>query len=318
MKRLQALMAGMVILCALLPCAAAWAGEPVKVRIQGPPAAGMLPLIWLQESGLLAGQAELEITFSQDHQRGLALAAASDLDLLVTGVNVGAKAYNKGIDLKLLSTNTWGLDYLLTAGFQAENWRDLEGKSLCLPLQGGPLDFLARYFLLQHGADLGRVEFVYLPSNSGAKTFQLGRFDAIILPEPLATVTLRSFEQAVLSLDLQEEWGRLHGGDERIPFVGLFARGGFARENQELVRLIREYYQAGAAWMEAHPEEAASLAERHFGQPAEVFQESLKRTHVQVYPRAEERELIEVFFSAIMDLFPEMIGGTLPDDGFYY
>ena len=34
MKRLQALMAGMVILCALLPCAAAWAGEPVKVRIR--------------------------------------------------------------------------------------------------------------------------------------------------------------------------------------------------------------------------------------------------------------------------------------------
>src|SRR5690606_41134050 len=50
----------------------------------------------------------------------------------------------------------------------------------------------------------------------GARTFQLGQLDAIVLPEPMVTITLKNYDQAVLSLDLQEEWGKLHGGDERI------------------------------------------------------------------------------------------------------
>ena len=93
---------------------------------------------------------------------------------------------------------------------------------------------------------MGEVDFVYLPSNNGARTFQLGRLEAIILSEPLVTITLNSFDQAVLSFDIQEEWGKLHDGEERIPFVGLFVRGGFARENPELIDLINEYYRRGS------------------------------------------------------------------------
>ncbi len=308
-----------LVISALLsvPCGAA-AEQAVKVRLQGPPAAGLLPLLWIQETGALAGCAELEIVISQDHQRGISLLATSDLDLLVTGVNVGAKAYAKGIDLFLVNTNTWGLDYLLTAGYAAASWRDLEGRSLCLPLQGGPLDFLARYLLLKNGADPAKVDFVYLPSNNGARTFQLGKVDAIILPEPLVTITLNSYADAVLSFDIQKEWGRLHAGEERIPFVGLFARGGFAQEHAELLDLISTVYQQGVDWVNEHPAEAAALAAKHFGQPAAVVEQSLPRVHLQVYPRGEARELIELFFSAILEFYPEMIGGELPDDSFYY
>ena len=318
MTRHKSVILIMILLLTLLTFASAGAEQVSKIRIQGPPTAGMLPLLWLDEQGLLPGGASLEIFISPDHQRGISLLASSDLDLLVTGVNVGAKAYTRGIDLHLLNVNIWGIDYLLTAGFQADSWRDLEGRSLCLPLQGGPLDFLARYFLLNNGADLGEVDFVYLPSNNGARTFQLGRLDAIILPEPLVTITLNSFDQAVLSFDIQEEWGKLHDGEERIPFVGLFVRGGFAWENPELIDLINEYYQAGAAWVRENPAEAAALAAEHFSQPAEVVQASLDRIHLEVYPQAETRELVELFFSEIMEFYPEMIGGELPDDHFYH
>lgn len=292
------------------------AAEAGAIRIQGPPAVGLLPLLWLEEEGLLDA-VDLEIFISQDHQRGIALVASGDLDFLVTGVNVGAKAYNRGVDLQLVNTNTWGIDYLLTAGFAPEGWADLEGRTLCLPLQGGPLDFLARYLLVQNGAEPGRVEFIYLPSNNGARTFQLGRVDAIILPEPLVTITLNSFPEAHLSFDMQKEWGKLHG-DERIPFVGLFVRGSFAREQPELTAQIARLYREGVEWVQAHPLEASALAERHFGQNAAIFRQSLDRIHFQVYPREEARDLIELFFGEIMDFFPEMIGGQLPDDSFYF
>lgn len=308
----------LVILVMLLVTGSARAEGQVKIRIQGPPAVGLLPFIWMQEQNLLAHEATLEISISQDHQRGLSLLTGNELELLVTGANVGAKAFNRGLDLYLLNVNTWGIDYLLTAGFEAKNWKELEGKTLSLPLQGGPLDFLARYLLVKNGADPEKVEFVYLPSNNGARTFQLGRLDAIILPEPMVTITLQSFPAAVLSLDVQKEWGKLHGGEERIPFVGLFARGSFARENPELVNLINDYYQRGVQWVNQHPSEAAALAAQYFDQPSGVVRESLARIHFQVYPLEEARELVELFFREILDYFPEMIGGKLPDDHFYF
>lgn len=275
---------------------------------------GALPLLWLKDQGKM----ELDIVISPDHQRGLALISKNEIDLLVTGVNVGAKAYNKGIDLTLLNTNIWGIDYLLTNGFQADSWSDLVGKTLSLPLMGGPVDFLVRYFLQENGVDPAQVEFVYLPSNNGARSFQLGQLDAIVLPEPMVSITLLNYDQAVLSLDLQAEWAKLHEGDDRIPFVGLFARGDFARENPTLMNTLNAFYQEGVEWVKNNPAEAALLAERYFNQPAAVAEASFQRVNLNLYSDAEVRDLINRYFSAILEMYPEMIGGKLPDEDFYF
>ena len=285
-----------------------------QVIIQTPPTIGALPLFWMEATGLLK-EVDLEIQISPDHQRGIALIAQNDIDLLVTGVNVGAKAYNKGIGLKLVNTNTWGIDYLLT-GFSIESWADLTGKTLSVPLLGGPLDFLARYFLLGNGVDPESVEFVYLQSNQGARAFQLGQIDAIILPEPMVTITLNSYEQAVIAFDLQAEWAKIHDGENRIPFVGLFASVDFASRNPELIKTINQLYQEGIDWIIANPGEAALLAEKYFGQPAAAVEQSLTRVNINLFPD-EARDLIEQYFNEILGLYPEMIGGKLPDEEFY-
>lgn len=293
-------------------------GEVQRVVIQSPPTVGALPLLWMKESGVLTDMVEMEIRVSPDHQRGLSLISQKEIEFLVTGVNVGAKAYNKGIDLRLVNTNIWGIDYLLSSGFKAESWADLEGKTLSLPLQGGPLDFLARYFLLENGVDPEKVEYAYMPSNNGARTFQLGKVDSIILPEPMVTITMKNYDQAVLSFDLQEEWAKIHDGENRIPFVGFFVRGDFAESNQELLVTLNKYYQEGVDWVKENPAEAAALAAEYFGQPAPIIQESFARINLNLYPETEAKKLIELYFNEIMKLYPEMIGGNLPDEKFYF
>lgn len=289
-----------------------------RILLQTPPTVGALPVIWMKESGVLADEVEIDIRISPDHQRALSLISQNEIDMMITGVNVGAKAFNKGIDIRLVNTNIWGIDYLLTSGFKAEDWSDLTGKTLSLPLMGGPLDFLARYFLLKNDVDLERIEFVYMPSNNGAMAFQLGKVDSIVLPEPMVTITLKNYEEAYLSLDIQEEWAKLHNGEDRIPFVGLFVNGDFLEDNYQLVKRFNEYYKKGVKWVHENPEKAAELGAEYFGQPALIIQASFDRINLNLYPVGEAYQLIEIYFNEIMEIYPEMIGGKLPNELFYF
>lgn len=305
----------LILACMVLSCwnTAAAAGRQ-QVKVQTPAVFSALPLFWMDDQGLL--DVDLDIQISPDHLRGIALIAQNDIDLLVTGVSVGAKAYNKGIGLQLVNTNVWGIDYLL-ANFPVNSWADLRGKTLSVPLQGGPVDFLARCFLVGHGVDPNDVTFVYRASNNAAVAFQLGQIDAVILPEPLVTVTLRNCQEAEIAFDLQDEWAKLNDGEYRIPYVGLFAGASFANEHPELVKRINQLYQEGIDWIKANPGEAAGIAEKYLGQQAAVVEEALERVDLNLYPD-DAGLLIKQYFEAILGLYPEMIGGRLPDAEFYF
>ena len=289
-----------------------------EIAIQSPPTVGALPILWMIENDVLSDRAHIDINISTDHQKAISLIAQNHIEMMVTGVNVGARVFNKGIDLRLVNTNIWAVDYLLTQGFKAEDWKDLKGKTLSLPLKGGPLDFLARYFLRENGVAVEDVNLVYKPLNSGAKTFQLGKLDAIILPEPLVTITLKNNEHAYLSLDLQKEWAKSHNGEDRIPYVGLFVRGDFADDHNELVKSFNQYYQQGIDWVHKNPQKAAQLAEKYFKIPAGIIRASFDRINLNVYSQGEALKLMEIYFDEILTLYPEMIGGKLPDDLFYF
>lgn len=300
------------MLITVLPAAA------VEVNVQTPTVPAALPFLWMQEEADLPSAIDLNINLSSDHQRGMSLLAQNDIDFLITGTNVGANAYNRGINLKMLNVNIWGIDYLLTNGFKAESWQDLKGKSLALPLQGGPLDFLARYLLEKNGLDPKEdVNLVYRALPGGAQLFMAGELDSIILPEPLVTVSLAKANNAVLSLDIQKEWAKIHG-DERIPFVALFVNGKFAEENPQFTNIINGYYKQGVEWVNSNPQAAAELASRHFEMPAPVLKQSYQRVNLNIFSDAQSRELTELYFGEMLEMYPELLGGSLPDEEFYY
>ena len=300
------------VFMAVLPTAAK------EINVQAPTVPAALPFLWMQEEAELPAAVDLNINLSSDHQRGMALLAQNDIDFLVTGTNVGANAYNRGVNLKLLNVNIWGIDYLLTNGFKADNWQDLKGKDLAIPLQGGPLDFLARYLASKNGLDPEEdLNLVYRALPGGAQLFMAGELDAIILPEPLATISLARGENAEMSMDIQKEWAKING-DERIPFVALFVNGNFAEEYPQFTDIINGYYKQGVDWVNNNPEAAAELASKHFEMPAAILKQSYSRVNLNIYSDAESRKLTELYFGEMLEMYPDLLGGSLPDEEFYY
>jgi len=291
---------------------------PKEVVIQTPPIPAALPLLRMQAEGELDNFMNLNIKISPDHQRAISLISKNDIDFMVTGVNVGAKIYNKGLGVNMVNVNTWAIDYLLTNNFKANEWSDLKGKTLSLPLKGGPLDFLARYLLEQNGIDPEEVNLVYRPLPNGAKYFMSGQVDSIILPEPLVSVSLAKSKKANLSLDIQKEWGKLHDGDERIPFVGLFVSEKFANEYTGLVDIIAGKYKQNVKYYNNNPEEAVKDAAKYFDIPAPIMKNAWSRVNLNIYSDNETKELVDTYFNEILEMYPEMIGGNLPDEEFYH
>lgn len=307
-----------VIFLFIFLLAAAVPVSALEVNVQAPTVPGALPFLWMQEKIELPAALEIKLNLSSDHQRGMSLLAQNDIDLLITGSNVGANAYNRGINLKMMNVNTWGIDYLLTNGFKTESWADLRGKNLALPLQGGPLDFLARYLAQKNGLDPEKdLNLIYRALPGGAQLFMAGELEAIILPEPLVTISLANREEAVLSMDLQEEWAKLNG-DNRIPFVALFVNGEFSSKYPQFTDIINAYYAKGVEWINNNPEAAAELAAEHFEIPAPIFKKSLNRVNLNIYSEMESRKLTELYFGEMLKIYPELLGGSLPDEEFYY
>jgi len=300
------------MILAVMPAAAK------EVNVQAPTVPAALPFLWMQEEADLPAAVDLNINLSSDHQRGMALLAQNDIDFLITGTNVGANAYNRGVNLKMLNVNIWGIDYLLTNGFKAENWQDLKGKDLAIPMQGGPLDFLARYLAAKNGLDPEEdLNIVYRALPGAAQLFMAGELDAIILPEPLVTVSLSKGAEAEMAMDIQKEWAEIHG-DQRIPFVALFANGDFTEEYPQFTDIINGYYKQGVDWVNSNPEAAAELAAKHFGMPAPLLKQSYSRVNLNIYSDQESRELTELYFGEMLKMYPDLLGGSLPDEEFYY
>lgn len=300
------------LLLIVMPAAA------VEINLQTPAVPAALPFLWMEEKAELPAGLKLNINLSSDHKRGISLLAKNDIDFLISGSNVGANAYNRGLNIKLINLNTWGLDYLLTNSFKVESWQDLKNKEIALPLKGGPLDFLIRYLAEQNNLKPEEdLNLVYRSLPGSAQLFIAGKLDAILLPEPLAAVSLNKSKNAVLAMDIQQEWAEIHG-DKRIPFVALFANSNFVERNPQITKMINAYYKKGVDWVNKNPAAAAQLASAHFSLPVPILKEALNRVNLNIYSKQKSRELIDLYFSEILKVYPELLGGSLADEEFYY
>lgn len=292
------------------PCAAS------NVRVLAPPGFSVLPLLWVQENKVLP-QVDLQIELSPDHQRSLGLLATGHGEFLVTGLNVGAKAYAKGIGLQLVNVNTWAIDYVLAKDASIKGWKDLVGKRVALPLQGGPLDFLVQYLVMREGIDATKISFVYTPVPQAVQLFALGQLDAVVIPEPQVSQVLSSVPDAALVLDIQKEWAKWHRGNPDIPYVALFVNKAWADKNAIVAAQVAQAYAQGVDWVNGNPGAAAKLAARTLGLPADVVEKALRRTKLRVYDRAHTKALAEEHLEEMLQFNADLVGGTVPDEGFF-
>ncbi len=318
------------ISCLVLFISSANAVEKLPlITLAGPFATVSNPLIRMVESNALADVTdELKFVVWRNPDQLRALALNGDTDFIATPTNVAANLYNRGADIKLLNVSIWGILWMISREQGLQTLADFKGKEIAMPFRGDMPELVFAELAELQGLDPKKdFKLRYVPNPLDAmQLLIMRRVDHALLIEPAVSMALhktKTFPINVIapdlyrSVDLQKEWGRLLKREARIPQAGM------AVINKKLSpyiieRFIEEYAKA-TQWCIDNPDEAGKIvANRIEMLVPEAVSESMKTSQFEDVSAIDSRKELEYFFNILHKRTPALIGGELPDDGFYY
>lgn len=283
------------------------------------PADSSLILARAVSSGALGADVPLRVWRSPDDLRAAVVSGRSRVFSLP--VNVAANLRAKGLALRLVAAVAVGPMSILTVDPEIKGPGDLRGKRVQLYFRGDMPDISFRLVVERAGLNPDTDLSVDYAGSApeAAQLFLAGRATTILLNEPNATATLaaaiRSGAPARRAFLLQDAWAAAGGGF--LPLAGVAVTEDAERDAPGLSRCLMSALTEAAEWVRAEPEEAARLAERVLGFKADAIAAALKVARVRVVGARTVRPDLESFLSAVAARSPALIGGRLPDDGFY-
>ncbi|MBW7860685.1 MAG: ABC transporter substrate-binding protein [Rhodocyclaceae bacterium] len=300
-----------------------------RLVLAGPLAAVSFPLIHMAESGALSDIAEqVEFKPWRDPDQLRVLALEGGADVLAMPTSVAANLYNRGAKLELINVSTWGILWLVSRNPELKTLADLKGEEIAMPFRADMPDLLFGLVAEAQGLDPKndfRLRYVATPMDA-MQLLIARRVDHALLAEPAVSMALRrtqSFPVSIVApelhraIDLQIEWGRVFQRAPRIPQAGIAAMGA-VRGDPALVRRIHEAYYESLAWCQANAVECGRIvAARVEMLNAEAVADAVVASPLEAVPAADARAELEFLFENLMARNPAVVGGKLPDDGFY-
>lgn len=298
-----------------------------KLVLVGPPGPMAIPLVYIAQNNKLADIAEETQFFmwrNPDQLRAI-IGGGEEGHFLTMPSNSAAIFYNKGVELELLDISVWGILYVISTDPELKTIADLRGKEVVLPFKGNMPDLIFNYLCRKNDIDISKDITIYY-ANTPQQAAQLilsGKKSCAVLTEPMATQVLMKAKKSGMnihrSIDIQYEWDKATGMGERIPIAGTVALPSI-KGNSEAIRRFMEEYTLAVEWQKENPDQAGILGSEieGLGFEAKPMAESIKNTKWDFTQVKDCREEIEEFLKTLMNLNPKVIGGKLPDSGFYY
>lgn len=319
-------------LCALalvVTGAAVAADKLERLVLAGPPAAVSNPLVRMVDSGALDDIAEtVSFVTWRDPDQLRALALEGETEVLAMPTNVAANLYNRGVELQLLNVSTWGILWVVSRDPNVHRLADLKGEEIAVPFRADMPDIVLNLVARTQGIEPKRdMKLRYVASPMDAmQLLIMRRVDHALLAEPAVSMALRKTRSFPLELiapdlyravDLQQEWGRVFDTDARMPQAGIVVMG--AARQPEVAQRVAQAYADALAWCRDHAAECGVAVARHTPQlTAEAVADSIPQSQLDAVSAVAARESLERFFGKLMQTAPALIGGHLPDDGFYF
>lgn len=308
----------------MLMTGAALAETDVRVTaLKGPTAMGMVELMNEAESGAVNGNA-YDFTIASAVDEVSPKLVKGETDIAAVPANLAAVLYNNTEgQVEVLAVNTLGVLYIVESGDTVHSVEDLRGKTVYASGKGNTPEAALNYVLTQNGIDLSTdVTIEWKSEQAECLSALMAEENAIaMLPQPFVTTAQAQSENLRVALDLTEEWDALQADSETPSTLVtgvVVARTAFAEEHPEVVSAFLDRYQESVDYVNSNVEEAAQLVGQYETVTAEVAQKALPECNIVFIEGDEMKEKLSGYLSVLFEQNPQSVGGTLPDDAFYF
>ncbi|WP_231574885.1 hypothetical protein [Paenibacillus sp. FSL R7-0273] len=120
--------------------------EEMTITVAGPPSPPSLPILRIIESKALGESVSIHFQAWESIDTLTALANDEKVSFLALPLNNAVVMYNKGMGLSLMNINTWSVMGMVTTDPAVQDWADLKGTTLYVPMKSSPVDILHRPF----------------------------------------------------------------------------------------------------------------------------------------------------------------------------
>lgn len=291
-------------------------GEVRLAFLNGPTGIGAAKLLDDIDSGALTGYT---YEVASDNSEVVNMLTHGDVDIAALATNVALNLYNKAENIQMLALNTRGVLYILEGkgGEEINDLADLQGKTLYAFGQGANPQYILGELLAQCGLDEESVNLQWATPEEVTQALLSGAADAAMLPVPAATAAVAKGQgQVRQAVDLTQAWEDVYGSSSL--YMGcLVARKDFIQENPQAVADFLTAYEASVNAVSGDPASAAPLAEHYGLAPSAAIAEKAIPACNLCFETAMSEQLTP-YYEALFRADPASIGGSLPDDGFYY
>lgn len=290
--------------------------------IMGPPSMGMGWMIHENEEGNTYNDYNFEVG-GVDYTALASKLNTGDYDIIHCPSNVGAILYNNK-DLKeeveVIDISNLGLLYILTTDDSIKSMDDLKGRTVYSIGEGGPPEYTFGYLLDQEGlSDDVNFSFRSTPFEV-LNLLQDEENSIVLLPQPFVEVAKLLVPDLKVPIDITEEWDnlKLESGAESVTTITI-VRKKFLEEHEQAVVEYLNLLKKSVAYSLSHVDEAAEWTDTYetFLNP-EVAADAIPYVNMCAITGQEMKEKLEGFLKIMYDYNPDAVGGSMPDDDFYY
>lgn len=290
--------------------------------LKGPTTMGLVKLLDDAKAGLLDYNVESGIYGAPDEIT--ALIAGGKLDVAAIPANLASVLYNKpGVELQVAAINTMSVLNVVELGDSIHSIADLKGKTIYSTGKGTTPEFALNAILAGNGLDPAKDLTVEFKSEATEIAALLSGESAVegtiaVLPQPYATTVLMANPNARIALSFDEEWKNAGLEGNLVTGVLVVSRD-FAENHSELLKSFLADCESSATWVNENNEAASELiAEAGIVPKSAVALKALPYCGITFKSGSDMKSDLSAYLSVLFKQNPQSVGGTLPDDDFYY
>lgn len=243
-----------------------------------------------------------------------------DADIAACPVNLASVLYNKtNGGVKILALNTLGVTYIVTNGVEVNTLEDLRGKTIVSAGQGATPEFILNKLLADSGMTVGEDVFVEYKSEHSdvASLIVSGQAEIALLPEPNVTSSTAQNADLKVALDLTEEWEAKYG--TQLVQGCVIARAEVADKYAAEVNNFLDEYEDSVEFINTATDEAAQMiVDAGIIPKAPIAKKAIPTSYITFITGDTMKALTQENLQVLYDAKPASVGGTMPDDNFYY